>query len=116
VGDPQRPAEVADGAGEPPAVERQQPGRCPEIHRVPDGSAERQRRRRPHQRFSNGAAPQPLLELSLSIARSQGARSVELSAAQDLAGLLRDQGKRVEAQDVLAKSMIDQPTGLTLWS
>jgi hypothetical protein len=32
---------VADGAGEPPAVERQQPSRCPEIHRVSDaiGSA-----------------------------------------------------------------------------
>ena len=51
VGDPERPAEVADGATEPPAVERQQPGRCPEIHRVPDGIAERQRLRHPHQRF-----------------------------------------------------------------
>jgi class 3 adenylate cyclase/tetratricopeptide (TPR) repeat protein len=58
----------------------------------------------------HGAAPQSLLELSLSIARQQGARSLELSAAQDLAGLLRDRGKRAEAEEVLARSTIGQPT------
>src|SRR6516165_687896 len=43
---------MADCAGEPPAaVERQQPGRYPEIDRVPKGTADRKRRRRLHQRF-----------------------------------------------------------------
>jgi len=44
VGDPQRPTEVADCAGEPPvAVERQQPARHPEIDRVPEGTGDRKR-------------------------------------------------------------------------
>ena len=44
MGDPQRPAEVADGAGEP-AVEQQQ-RRCPEIHGVSDAIGDRQMRLR----------------------------------------------------------------------
>jgi predicted ATPase len=39
---------------------------------------------------------------ALAIAREQGARSFELRAATSLARLLRDQGKRAEARDLLA--------------
>jgi predicted ATPase len=39
---------------------------------------------------------------ALAIAREQGARSFELRAATSLARLWRDQGKRVEARDLLA--------------
>src|SRR5262249_51653867 len=39
---------------------------------------------------------------ALAIAREQGARSLELRAATSLARLLRDQGKRAEARDLLA--------------
>jgi predicted ATPase len=39
---------------------------------------------------------------ALAIAREQGARSFELRAATRLARLLRDQGKRAEARDLLA--------------
>jgi predicted ATPase len=38
---------------------------------------------------------------ALAIAREQGARSFELRAATSLARLWRDQGKRVEARDLL---------------
>jgi class 3 adenylate cyclase/predicted ATPase len=43
-----------------------------------------------------------LLDRSLKIARDQGARSLELRAARDLAELWRDQGKRDEARELLA--------------
>jgi hypothetical protein len=43
-----------------------------------------------------------LLDKALQIAQSQTARSLELRAVLDLAGLLRDQGKRTEARDLLA--------------
>lgn len=39
---------------------------------------------------------------ALAIAREQGARSLELRGATSLARLLRDQGKRAEARDLLA--------------
>ena len=39
---------------------------------------------------------------ALAIAREQGARSLELRTATSLARLWRDQGKRVEARDLLA--------------
>ncbi|HKB40980.1 MAG TPA: hypothetical protein VKD72_31420 [Gemmataceae bacterium] len=43
-----------------------------------------------------------LFRHALEIARAQGARSIELRAATSLARLLRDQGRRAEARDVLA--------------
>jgi predicted ATPase len=43
-----------------------------------------------------------LYHRALAIAREQGARSYELRAATSLARLLRDQGKRAEARDLLA--------------
>jgi hypothetical protein len=43
-----------------------------------------------------------LLDKALQIAQSQTARSLELRAVLDLVGLLRDQGKRTEARDLLA--------------
>jgi predicted ATPase len=43
-----------------------------------------------------------LLDKALQVAQSQTARSLELRAVVDLAGLLRDQGKRTEARDLLA--------------
>jgi len=49
---------------------------------------------------ANGQA-RSLLERGLTVARSQRARSLELRAARDLAGLWRDQGKRTEARDLL---------------
>jgi predicted ATPase len=49
-----------------------------------------------------GIHAQSLLDKALTIARSQSARSLELRAARDLAGLWRDQGKRAEARDLLA--------------
>ena len=45
---------------------------------------------------------QKLLEESLAIAHGQQARSLELSAAADLARIYRDQGRRAEARDLLA--------------
>ena len=45
---------------------------------------------------------QKLLEESLAVAQGQKARSLELRAAADLAGLYRDQGRRAEARDLLA--------------
>jgi tetratricopeptide (TPR) repeat protein len=45
---------------------------------------------------------QSLFEKALTIARNQSARSLELRAAGDLAGLWRAQGKRNEARDLLA--------------
>jgi predicted ATPase len=49
-----------------------------------------------------GIHAQSLLDNALTIARSQSARSLELRAARDLADLWRNQGKRVEARDLLA--------------
>jgi predicted ATPase len=49
-----------------------------------------------------GIHAQSLLDKALTIARSQSARSLELRAARDLAGLWRNQGKRAEARDLLA--------------
>jgi predicted ATPase/class 3 adenylate cyclase len=43
-----------------------------------------------------------LLDQAVSTARRQQAKSLELRAARDLARLLRDQGKREEAQNLLA--------------
>jgi predicted ATPase len=43
-----------------------------------------------------------LLDQALRTARSQQARSLELRAATDLARVWRDQGKRIEARDVLS--------------
>jgi predicted ATPase len=45
---------------------------------------------------------QSLLDAALTIARSQGARSLELRAALDLARLWRDREKRSEVRDLLA--------------
>jgi tetratricopeptide (TPR) repeat protein len=45
---------------------------------------------------------QSFLERALTTARTQCSRSLELRAARDLAGLLRDQGKPQQARDLLA--------------
>jgi tetratricopeptide (TPR) repeat protein len=47
------------------------------------------------------AEAESLLDQALRVARSQQARSLELRAATDLAGLWRSQDKRTEARDVL---------------
>jgi predicted ATPase len=43
-----------------------------------------------------------LLDEALKIAQSQNARSLELRAARDLAGVWRDQGRSIEARELLA--------------
>jgi len=48
------------------------------------------------------AEAEALLEQALRTARGQQARSLELRAATDLAGLWLDHGKRAEARDVLS--------------
>ena len=51
---------------------------------------------------SNERLAQAYLERALEIARAQQARSLELRAAMSLARLWRDQGKHVDARDLLA--------------
>jgi predicted ATPase/class 3 adenylate cyclase len=53
-------------------------------------------------RGASDAEAEALLDQALQTARSQQARSLELRAATDLARLWSNQGKRVEARDVLA--------------
>jgi predicted ATPase len=43
-----------------------------------------------------------MLEQALAVARSQKARSIELLVARDLAELMREQGARDEARELLA--------------
>ena len=45
---------------------------------------------------------QSMLDKALTIAQSQGARSLELRVARDLADLWRDQGKVQQARELLA--------------
>jgi len=52
----------------------------------------------PYERSSAGT----ILEQALSVARSQGARSMELLIARDLANLWGKQGRRGKARDLLA--------------
>ena len=51
---------------------------------------------------SDTAKAQAYFELALGVARQQQAKSLELRAAMSLARLWRDQGKTVEARDLLA--------------
>jgi predicted ATPase len=44
----------------------------------------------------------PMLEQALAVARSQNARSIELLVARDLAELMREQGPREKARELLA--------------
>jgi class 3 adenylate cyclase/tetratricopeptide (TPR) repeat protein len=53
-------------------------------------------------RGAPNAEVESLLDQALQTAHSQQARSLELRAATDLARLWRDQGKRIEARDVLS--------------
>jgi tetratricopeptide (TPR) repeat protein len=53
-------------------------------------------------RGAPNAEVESLLDQALRTARSQQARSLELRAATDLARVWRDQGKRIEARDVLS--------------
>jgi predicted ATPase len=51
---------------------------------------------------ASSAEAEALFCRALNIARAQEAKSFELRAATSLARLLRDQGKRAEARDLLA--------------
>jgi len=53
-------------------------------------------------RGASDAEVESLLDQALRTARSQQARSLELRAATDLARLWMNQGKRVEARDILS--------------
>jgi predicted ATPase len=50
----------------------------------------------------DAAKAQAHFERALAVARGQQAKSLELRAAMRMARLLRDQGKREEARDLLA--------------
>jgi predicted ATPase len=54
-------------------------------------------------RQGNTDAAEELYRTALGIAQEQGAKLWELRAAMSLAGLRRDQGRRAEARDLLAR-------------
>ena len=63
-------------------------------------------------RQGQSEAAEELYRKALSIAEEQGAKLWELRAAVSLARLRRDQGRRAEARDLLARSMVGSPKAL----